>query len=438
MFSQANKLQDKLGKFNKSKALLPFDLLYYFSFIVVYSYFFVRTTLLYKEFLTDYSTQFILGLNYVGYFLFGYSIFTIIFVCNGIKDRIATTILLVFSVLYLYKRELDVDYKTIYITFLFVLCSRNKNPKVLLVSTYLIGWFQILLSFVLSRIGTIPAYVYAEGRHGFGSIYPTDLACHFVVLLITLCMIRKGKLKIYDYAWYIIVCVVNYFFMQAKVGLACVMLILVATAFYQYLLDRIQIPDAIKKIFSITMIVIYPFLAIASIILTKTFVDSEKSIWRHFKTLRYRLIFGNRLLSSHSLTLWGDYVKEVGNGGTPAYHSDYFFVDISYVRVFFFNGLFTLILVILIYTITQFIFVKRDMPYMAFLLAVFAIDCAVEHHIIQIAYGLIFMCLFLSDYMVFSNYKIRKYDNPFVTIPLSMKNKEHKKLVFFNQEKFKK
>lgn len=421
--------------FNKRKALFPLDIIFYIVFSCVYAYFFLRTTQIHTSYIEKYDEYAIKILRYVGYYLVGYSVFTIVFVCEGFKSRILSLLLLSFSIGYLFHRELDVDFRTIHLTFLFVLCSQKKNPKVLLWSSYIIGWVIILLSFIFSLTGIVPYYIYAPGRRGFGSVYPTDLACHILVLGLTLALVRNGKLKLYDYIWYLIVSVVNLIFMKAKVGLICLLFVLFGAAFYQYVIPYVKIPDLVKRLYKFICIICYPLLAILTIVLSKTYVDTPDNFWRQFKTIRLRLLYGSEAFQNYEVKFWGTWFREVGNGGVPAPHPDYFFIDISYVRILFFNGILALFLVLFLYTLSQIVFIKNEMNFFAYLYLIFSIDCAIEHHIIQIPYGLIFMCLFLSNYMCFSDFKVRKYVNPFVTIPLSIKNKEHKKLVFFNQEK---
>lgn len=422
MFSLQQSLNAWDSKINKRKALFPFDVLYYIIFTVYFTFCFSQTTLLYSEFLQkDYEQTIITIIGYLVNVMFFYSVYTIIFVCDGIKDRILCLGMVIFASLFLRNRELNSNFKTICLTVLFVLNSRNKNPKVLLWITYIVGWFEILLSFILSRLEIIPAYVYSGTRHGFGSVYPTDLACHFLVLVITICILKKGKLNIFDYGWYLLISAVNYVYMQAKTGVLLVLLVLVGNAIYQYIIPYMKIPEKLIKVYKVFMVIIYPFFAAVTIIWTKLFVDTPDSFLNKFNSIRLRFVYGNDAMNTYGFSWWGVYFKEVGNGGVPGKRVDYYFVDISYVRILLQQGIIFFALVLFIYTLTQFKFIKNGMLYFAYLFAVFALDCAIEHHIAHITYGMILMLIVFSDYMVLNKTKNRytrnvkrKYLSPFI------------------------
>lgn len=381
---------------NKRKALLPLDIVYYFIFALVYLYFFVGTTLFQSQYLYVYIQTINCCFRYVTPLVTVLSITHILFYYERLEEKVLPLVIFIVSLFYVYIREFDVDIKTIFITFQLLICSKNKNYKVLLWTSYILGWLTIIVSFISSLTGYLPYYTY-ENRHGFGSIYPTDLGCHFLVLTITLCIIRCGKLKIRDYIWSAFILVVNYVYMQAKVSFACMFVIMCISFFYQFIYDKINFSRFVKNAFSIIAIICFNFFAVLSIILTCSFDSIADGVINKFLTLKSRLYLGKIAFDNYPITVFGTRIREVGNGGVPAKHSDYFFIDVSYIRLLFFNGIVIFLLVLLIYTLIQRRFIKNKLFYFAALYLVFSIDCIIEHHIIEIAYGLVLMLALFAD-----------------------------------------
>ena len=109
-------------------------------------------------------------------------------------------------------------------------------------------------------------------------------------------------------------------------------------------------------------------------------------------------MLGKKAFDQYPISLWGMYIPDKGNGGNTlgGVVTDYFFLDISYVRLLFKEGIVMLLLVTVIFLKLQKTLADREDNYLLFVVWVFIIDCAIEHHIVETAYDILPYLLFCN------------------------------------------
>ena len=379
--------------------LFPVNLLYYLIFFAFFNFHFMKTTMFYREHFFEYEEIFNINYDRLTDVLFYLSIFTIIFVIKELRMKLFSAAILILMVIFNTNREVT-TYKTIMVFFLLVICSYGKSYKGIGWSAVISGWFWIIISYIGTRTGYITDIIYRPGaRHSFGSIYTTDLACHFLTLTMAVLILRKGRLKIWEYAFIFLQLAVNLVFMKAKVTLVCMMLLTVVTLYYQYIHPKARMNPAVKKNFLRVCVVSFFLFAALMLYFTWDYSSSPEHLYNRthaLKTMQQRFMYGREAMDRYPINMWGTYFNEQGWGGSQDGTIDfanYFFLDISYVKILFKYGISIWLTSLIVFLVAQVRLYRARQYYLMFILMVFALDCAVEHHMIEIAYSL---CAYLA------------------------------------------
>ncbi len=323
---------------------------------------------------------------------------------EGIRDRILP-LFIIFAALGL-SVENNITNREIALFLLLVVASKGQSLKKILTVGVINGALWLIICFLGTRAGIIDDLVYEGHKHSFGIGYNTDLMSHILFLVISYCIIRGLKMNIFDLFVIALLDVINMFFIRGKVAFVCMILILLSTIWFRYVLprmDKISSAKMYKKtgeVIGIIMIGMPVILAVMSFIFTLMYKDTTTpaidTVFKHFHTLRARYILGGRAFNDYKVTCWGQWVYELGNGGstTPVTSDKYFALDISYIKIFFSFGVIPL-LAYLTLMVTAAIRCFRNKRFdLLCLTAIIALDCAVEHHLYCVAYNIpLFMAM---------------------------------------------
>lgn len=378
------------------RGLLPLKAIFVVLFTLFFNIHFFQTTMLYRELYQDYQTVIISCFDKAATVLVALAILYIVFVYKTLTEKTIAIIITLVSLIFTHVRELPTG-NSYLVFFLLLVCSKNASYKLISRIALSCGSFWILYSAIACKLGYISDIVF-NGRHSFGSIYVTDLFCHFLTLFMVLCILRNGKLRVYDYLIAIAILLINVLYMNAKVGFLCFVILLSGTFFYQFVRPKCRIQQQSIKCFTFFTITSFILLSILMLLVSYYYSDSA-DVWYNkysfFHTLEMRFRFGSQAFEEYEILPWGQYIFENGNGGRvsgiPA--ENYFFLDISYIKILFINGWVTLLLLLTLFTSLQIKLYRNKSFYALFVLAVFALDCSVEHHIMEISYSLLIYLL---------------------------------------------
>ncbi|MBO7425574.1 MAG: hypothetical protein J6U23_07820 [Clostridiales bacterium] len=391
--SDGSPLQD-----SQKKELSFISCIYYILFAFFYSFHFAKTTMFFKECFAEYSDMLYQIYDKATAVLLVLSIVTILFCSNKISSKVLMIAILVISYMYNFYRGVTV-YKTITVFLLLIVCSQNKSLKTICRLFLIIGWGWVIASFIACKAGILTDITLGD-RHSFGSIYCTDLACHLLTLVMAHCILRNGKLKIYEYGMIVLLMGFNVLYLKAKVGLICMFLILVVTAFNQYIAPHTEGKNKKNSMLKWICIASFSLLTVITVFLTLIYTKDSSFLLNRipgFGTFTSRFYMGRVAFDQYDINLWGNNIPENGNGGkiggTPV---DYFFLDISYTRILLTTGAVIFALLLLIFTALQIRLHKHNRLYLMAIVAIFLLDCAVEHHMLELAYDFFPLMLFCN------------------------------------------
>ncbi len=377
-----------------------FKAIYVFLFFWFFNFEFFRTTMLWRERYQGYRESLILTFDRLTTLLVCLSVFYFLFIYKNIRERIFVATIFTLSIIYSHIRDIN-TVNTALVFFLLLICSKDNSYKVIARISIACGSFWIIYSAIACKLGYI-SDVISEGRHSFGSVYVTDLFCHFLTLFMALCILRGGILRFYDYLLAFIILTINILYMHAKVGFVCFLILLSGTFFYQYIRPKIQLTRHSIRLLSIIAVSSFVLLAVLAILISY-YYSTSPSVWYNkfhlLSTLRSRYKQSYQAFENYSIVPWGQYIEEHGNGGITDGRSvdNYFFLDISFIRILFLNGWVILLLLLTICTTLQIKLFRNKQYYALFVVAVFAIDCSVEHHLLDISNNVFPYLLFATS-----------------------------------------
>ncbi len=293
------------------------------------------------------------------------------------------------------------------------------NYRIILKTAYRCGVIIVLVTFILSMLGLI------ENNRGnsFGFIYRTDYACHLLFLFLIFCFYYSGYLSWQGELGIFAMTLINIVFIKGKTSYICMAIVVFVTYLSHYRrINRIPFQEENKIIRMIFKIIYLPIVAADKMIklIGNTSVTRIRSIVRVINkysfiiwaivmigltmmyayvpvklfdfipksgSVRARLRLGILGFEQFPIKLFGNRIPQRGAGGTEGYIPFYYFLDSSYIRMILQSGLIVFTVIVGLMTYIQIRLYKEKMYYNMFILAIVALDCAMEHHIVDFSYN---------------------------------------------------
>lgn len=258
---------------------------------------------------------------------------------------------------------------------------------ILTVSASLLGVIENLQYIVEDRGGI---------RNSFGTIYPTDFASQIFFLILVIFYLLNKELKLWQCAIATVVAGLVFYFCNTRLDVGCIFLLILAF-FLLYLYQNKKTVTKNyhgfkgwkKKIFWVM-----PVSMIIMVVAT-VFYKSDSFVFSKMNAiLSNRLQLGKIGLNRYGVSLFGQPVEMVGNGGSTVLLKEYFFVDCSYLYIFLRYGLIFFFVVMAVYVLCCRKF-KND-PYFLVAIALVSINCMIAHHLMELAYCPFALALFAS------------------------------------------
>ncbi len=276
---------------------------------------------------------------------------------------------------------------------IFMLVGAKDVPFKKILQIYLIIAVSIvLIAFFASLLGVIEnlQYLREDGyivRNSFGIRYTTDFASHIFSIVLVSFYLLRDRLKIYHYIVAIVLALLVYRFCYTRLDVGCILMLIVVFAGVNlwersHLLSK-KFRTGEKKITLLNWSM--PFFAAVMILLTAFYSPSNRLIYHINTFLSSRLKYGRLGMTRFGFTLFGQNAPMVGFGSTTATVKDYFFVDCSYLYVFFRYGLIFLLIVLTVYVLCCRKY-KKDYYFIAAVFVI-AINCMIAHHMVELAYS---------------------------------------------------
>ena len=245
---------------------------------------------------------------------------------------------------------------------------------------------------------------------GFGFIYRTDYACHLLMLLLIFCFYYGGNITWKSGLGIAALILYTIVFVRGKTSGICMILVVFATVLNGFMVRKTSnatkdssseksFPVSVNRVLLRVMEFAFPICAVATIGITLILSLNRSAA---FSVISKSGTIGSRIhmsivgFENFPITLFGKSISQQGFGGQNGYMPFYYFLDCSYIRLLLQNGIVIFVLFLGIMTYLSVRLYRKGMFYELFLLAVVALDCALEHHIIDISYN-IFIVLALSE-----------------------------------------
>ena len=258
-------------------------------------------------------------------------------------------------------------------------------------------WLAAALAAMLAMLvkvsaGRIANLVYEmEGRrprYSFGAIYPTDFCAHLFFQAAAWAWLRGKRITAPEIGGIALLALFCLIFCDAHNATACLLTLavglLAAKAFRRR--ETNGRPPKWEDRFLRLLVIAMPLMAAVMILLSR-FYDPEIGWMRALNRISTsRLALGRRGFREYGITLFGQAVRMVGNGGSVAPKTNYFWLDSSYVNALLRQGIVPLLLGMSVFVSSAGRQRRAGARERLWILAVVALHCVFEHHLFQIAY----------------------------------------------------
>ena len=139
--------------------------------------------------------------------------------------------------------------------------------------------------------------------------------------------------------------------------------------------------------------------ASAFITLSYFYSENQTILVKLNSLLSGRLALGRLAFEKYNIELFGQFIPMTGFGKSSLIQlrsPQYFFIDSSFVSILMCYGFLVFVCIILGFTCSAFRAKQNNDYYLVLLIALIAVDCMVEHHMMEICYNP-FLFLMLSD-----------------------------------------
>ena len=243
-------------------------------------------------------------------------------------------------------------------------------------------------------------------RNSFGFNYPTDFTAHLFFFIVAWCILRYEKITWIEIGVFAAVMLWSYFGCYARNNTICIGLVIVLCILEKILPSEKKFALRENKVLKAVCIII-PILIIGGMIfLSLIYNDGDAILYKANDVLNNRLEFGKYGFVEYGLSPWGKQIAMQGfgriEGGTETFWNtglSYFVLDCSYVNILLQFGvvLFCALVVLQIIWLIQDYQTGRLFFIMIYI--IICIQCAVEHHYLDIAYNPLLFFTLLNQKM---------------------------------------
>ena len=301
-------------------------------------------------------------------------------------------------------------YKSAYTIVCLMVASKGHEFRKI-AKVYIVVNAVILTSVALLALtGVIPDLLFEEAgrpdRHSLGFTYPLYCSAHWFTLALVYCYVRKGILKVWDYALLIGVWAMLFFLCKAQTASALLILLMFGTFIrqvYRYRLHSksltpsprfLVIRDKLMSVMRMSFLLMMVLMIGGALLYVPPVSDFIKD---HIglSTMFSRLAYGRVGLLNFIPTIFGrsfDYNTWVGTVKAD----DYFSIDSSYILIpIYFGVIGTPIIMYGLKYIPDKVYRNRE-GYTLFLLSLFAVLCTMEHRLFYVSYSIFWLMAFAN------------------------------------------
>lgn len=282
----------------------------------------------------------------------------------------------------------------IFLCLLSIWGARNIDFKKILKVFFGVILLLLIFTVISALTGNVENLVfYQDGRRprmAFGICYPTDFSAYIFYLSVSYCYFRKEKLKYIETGIIGVAGIFVYYFCDARLNTICLFL---TAALFSYLIFMRKRCGKHNKIYKMHGILKYLFAlsptlcGIFMVGLSILYSPHNLILARLNNLLNNRLYYSNKGIDIFGMSLWGQYIPMRGNGGTTESINNYFFLDSSYIYILLQYGILILLTILVCWFLITFKAARQNNIEMLFAVALIAVQCMVEHHMLSIVYN---------------------------------------------------
>ncbi|MFR0555353.1 polysaccharide biosynthesis protein [Loigolactobacillus coryniformis subsp. coryniformis] len=287
--------------------------------------------------------------------------------------------------------------------YLLIISTRHISFETIANTILLLGLTTFALIFMSSIINLIPNLRYWHAgtyRNSFGIQYPTDFAAHVLYLLLTYVVVKKGRFYWYDWLLSIILVWFVWTYCNARLDTILIIVLLFLLLVYK------MISYEFKMAYIIAWLSVGSMLlgAVLSLGLSYYYNYNVKWLRELNVLLSGRLRLGREAFNRYTPQLFGQIVRVNGLGGSTGlkhfldklFTPEYFFIDSSYLTMLLTFGVILSIALLVRYTWFIWREVSQQEYLLPLLIAVVAISCIVDQHLLDISYNIFLLALFAN------------------------------------------
>ncbi len=258
----------------------------------------------------------------------------------------------------------------------------------------------LVAAYVLSMLGyasylVIDDWTTLFGRHAFGTIFPTDFSANFVYLSVMILWLRADRINYIDITANVFSAFFVYRYCKARNSAICLLLLAVIACVAWIVKMRNGKETGRISFLHRIMTFSMPIGACIMVVLTYGYQSENRIFAKLNSVLSGRLSLGKRGFLEYPISLFGQEVSMNGfGGGLKA--KNYFYLDSSYIYVLLLGGVLVFVSCILIHTVLATRACNEKKYLFIYLLLVISLHCAVEQHIMDVAYNPFMLSLLAS------------------------------------------
>ena len=360
------------------------DIAFYVSFSFAYFRFFLNTTM-FSIMPVDFS---IVEKIYLVVILVMCAV-TGISIIETANWKYALLVVFVLGSCVLFYRQSGSTY--VFVFFLIVFAAKGKKFDTMLKISLIIGCIMMAAAYAASIEGFIPYLTYGisysgQLSHAFGIGYRTDFGAHILYLVMAYVVLRREKLSLAEYSLLCFCTWVVWRYSGARLNAACLAVFLSCYAIIRGFIIWRKCPPRIPRWTACIHLICGAVMISAVLLYNGELPDKISGI--DTNTLKARLMLSREAFDRYSLSLFGNYVEEQGNGGIGSTGKPYFFLDIAYVRMIVIYGLIITVVYLSFMTFASYKSAKTGQIYILLALAVIAGASMIEHHALESGYNI--------------------------------------------------
>lgn len=236
-------------------------------------------------------------------------------------------------------------------------------------------------------------------RYAFGINYPTDFSAHIFYLILCWGFLRGKRITYIELGVFGLLGGVVYWFCDARLNTICILGSAVTFAVHKCLENSAEKKGKSYHMHrGISALLMGSGTICAAVMIWLTMLYSPDNAVISFldRALSSRLRLGKKGIDIFGFTLWGQDIPMIGLGSTTEDVDYYFFLDSSYLYILLQFGLLMLIVLLFVWLCIGIKSYRNHQWVLLWIIALVAVQCMVEHHMVSIAYNPFWLAL-LAD-----------------------------------------